>query len=191
VFQTPPASPAVLKDPKTFALGFDMQREARGIFATARPFAESSMSFMTPPDATRLSALKRSGGKLLVYHGTADAVFSSTDTASWYEALTTTHGGDATNFARYFPVPGMNHCRGGPATDQFDLLTALVKWVEEGEAPDGVVASARGPGNVGGTNAELPAAWAPDRTRPLCAYPRIARYTGSGDIERAESFSCR
>ncbi len=81
----------------------------------------------------------------------------------------------------------MGHCSGGPATDQFDMLSALVDWVENGDAPARVIASARGAGNVGGVNAEVPASWAADRTRPLCAYPRIARYRG-GDPERAESF---
>jgi feruloyl esterase len=91
---------------------------------------------------------------------------------------------------RLFHVPGMNHCSGGPATDQFDLLSALVAWVERGEAPDHVVAKARGAGNPGGVNPELPAGWAPDRTRPLCAYPSVATYQ-SGDPERAASFACR
>jgi feruloyl esterase len=99
-------------------------------------------------------------------------------------------GGDASNFAKLYRVPGMGHCSGGPATDQFDMLTPLVNWVEKGEAPDSVVASARGAGNAGGVNADLPAGWAADRTRPLCAYPKVARYSGSGSQEVAESFRC-
>jgi hypothetical protein len=86
-------------------------------------------------------------------------------------------------------VPGMNHCSGGPATDQFDMLTQLVNWVEKAEAPEQVVARARGAGaNV--VNAELPAAWSAGRTRPLCAYPKVARHNG-GEMESAASFSCR
>jgi feruloyl esterase len=84
----------------------------------------------------------------------------------------------------------MGHCGSGPSTDQYDLLTPLVEWVEKGRAPERVVAAARGLGNPGGVNPDVPAAWAPDRTRPLCAYPRIARYQG-GNVERAESFACR
>lgn len=190
VFQSPPASPEMLKDTRAFALGFDVNRDAAKIFATSGPYSESSMSFMTPPRPTQLDALKRSGGKLLVYHGTSDPVFSSDDTAAWYDGLRAANAGDASGFARYYPVPGMNHCRGGPSTDQFDMLGALVNWVEKGEAPAAIVASARGAGNRGGVNAELPANWAPDRTRLLCPHPQVAMYKGSGDTERADSFRC-
>ena len=71
------------------------------------------------------------------------------------------------------------------------MLEPLVQWVEQGTAPDGVIASARGPGNAGGVNGEVPAGWAADRTRPLCPYPKVARYNGSGSIESAASFSCQ
>jgi len=88
-------------------------------------------------------------------------------------------------------VPGMNHCSGGPSTDQFDMLTPLVNWVEKGQAPEGLVASARGAGNAAGANPNVPADWAANRTRPLCAYPQVARYNGTGDINSASSFSCK
>jgi feruloyl esterase len=84
----------------------------------------------------------------------------------------------------------MGHCSGGPATDQFDPLTPLIKWVEHGIEPGSLVAQARGPGNSGGANADVPASWSPTRTRPLCAYPQEARYTGRGDVERASSWRC-
>jgi feruloyl esterase len=71
------------------------------------------------------------------------------------------------------------------------MLSALVAWVEGGQAPDRVIASARGAGNPGGVNTGLPAGWAPNRTRPLCPYPAIAIYNGSGSIESADSFTCR
>ena len=140
---------------------------------------------------------------MIVYHGVSDPIFSVDDTTAWYRTLKRSgegHGGrhgrddDDDRFSdvvRLFHVPSMGHCSGGPATDQFDMLSALVDWVENGHAPPvRVIASARGAGNVGGVNAEVPASWAADRTRPLCAYPRIARYRG-GDPERAESFVCR
>ena len=95
----------------------------------------------------------------------------------------------AATLARLFLVPGMNHCSGGPATDQFDALTPLVRWVEQGEVPAQLVASARGAGNPGGVNAELPAGWAPGRTRLLCPWPQVARHAG-GDLESATSFRC-
>jgi feruloyl esterase len=97
---------------------------------------------------------------------------------------------DASEFARLYLVPGMGHCAGGPATDQFDMLSALVKWVERGDAPDQVVATARGTGNLGDVNAEVPADWAADRTRPLCPWPKVARYKGRGSIESAKNFKC-
>jgi len=144
-----------------------------------------------PPDPTNLARLRDRGAKMLVYHGVSDTIFSPDDTANWYDGLTKNNGGDASNFARFYRVPGMNHCSGGPATDQFDMLTPLVNWVEKGQAPDSLVASARGAGNAGGVNADVPAAWSPSRTRPLCAYPKVARYKGSGSVESADNFSCQ
>jgi feruloyl esterase len=85
----------------------------------------------------------------------------------------------------------MNHCSGGPAADQFDLLGPLVRWVEEGVAPQAITARVRGAGNPGGANPELPADWSADRTRPLCAYPTVARYRGQGSTEDARHFSCQ
>ena len=83
----------------------------------------------------------------------------------------------------------MNHCSGGPSADQFDALEHLVKWVETGAAPERIIANVRG---VGATaNKELPAEWSATRSRPLCAYPAVARYDGKGDVEAAESFVCR
>ena len=93
--------------------------------------------------------------------------------------------GDAKSFVRFYPIPGMAHCSGGPATDRIELFAALVDWVEKGKATDTPIASARA------DNAELPPSWSKERTRPLCNWPLVARYNGSGDLEKAESFSCR
>ncbi|MDM0012383.1 tannase/feruloyl esterase family alpha/beta hydrolase [Variovorax sp. J22P168] len=172
-----------------FALGFDMDRDAPLIDATDGLYRESAMTFMSPPNATQLAQLRARGAKMMVYHGTSDPVFSADDTAAWYQGLQQRNGGDASGFVRYFPVPGMNHCSGGPATDQFDMLGPLVDWVEQGQAPDSVIASARGPGTAV-VNPELPASWSARRTRPLCPYPLVARYQG-GDAESAASFACR
>ena len=147
------------------------------------------MTFMTPPERTRLDELRRNGGKLLVYHGTADPVFSSNDTAAWYEALGASHRGRQSSFARFFAVPGMNHCSGGPAADQFDALEHLVAWVGKGAAPERIVAIVRGAG-ANMENKELPAGWSAMRSRPLCPDPAVARYDGKGDQESAESFVC-
>jgi feruloyl esterase len=142
------------------------------------------MEFMTPPNPTDLSTLKNRGAKLLVIHGTSDAVFSPLDTVNWYKGLQGANSGDASNFARLFLVPGENHCGGGPTTDKFDTLDALVDWVEGGVAPESITASVRA------ENTELPASWAEDRTRPLCPYPLVAKYVGTGSIEDAANFSC-
>jgi len=189
VFQTPPGGDDANKDPRTFAMNYDVAKNAGTIYATSGSFTESSMAFMTPP-ASDLGPLKRRGAKMMVYHGVADGVFSTDDTVAWYEGLGKAHGGDAADFARLYLVPGMNHCRGGMSTDQFDMLSDLVAWVEQGRAPDRVVAQARGATNAV-PNPELPAAWAADRTRPLCPWPKVARYKGTGDVERADNFECR
>jgi poly(3-hydroxybutyrate) depolymerase len=162
--------------------------------ATSGVYQESGVALMTPPGNSKpenLSALRTRGGKMILYHGVSDPIFSADDTRQWFERLNQVQAGKADQFARYFPVPGMNHCRGGPATDQMDLLTPLVRWVENGEAPQALVASVRGKGNLAGDNAELPADWSPTRTRPLCAYPGTARYKGQGNVEDASNFECR
>ena len=187
-FTTPPQSASVLSQLSAYALNFSMDNDAPKIFATGGVYGESAWSFMTPPDETNLSALKQRGAKLMVYHGTSDPVFSSNDTTDWYQRLTAANGGDASNFARLYTIAGMNHCSGGPSTDQFDMLTPLVAWVEQGKAPDSVVATARDASNVV-PNTDVPAAWGAGRTRPLCPYPKVARYQG-GDVNAASSFAC-
>lgn len=147
---------------------------------------------MTPPNPSRLDTLRDRGGKMIVVHGASDGVFSVDDTKAWYDALDASYKKEEANrFARLFLVPGMGHSRGGPATDQYDALSALIAWVEGGEAPDRIVASARGIGNPGGSNTELPVGWSPTRTRPLCPYPLVARCFKSGDPEVADSFACK
>lgn len=192
IWQVPPTtdSLATFNGPN-FSLTSNIDTLVSKVNATNATYTESALSFMTPPNPSNLSALKSRGAKMMLYHGTNDPIFSSDDTTAWYDALRSANGGDASNFARFYRVPGMNHCSGGPATDQFDMLTPLVDWVEKGQAPERVVASARGPGNAGGVNIDVPAAWSASRTRPLCPYPQVARYQGSGDIENAANFSCR
>jgi feruloyl esterase len=125
-----------------------------------------------------LSAFHAHGGKLIVPHGASDPVFSINDTLAWYGEVQRREHGHAADFARVFPVPGMAHCGGGMATDNFDAFAALVDWVEKGHAPDRISASA-GSGTP----------W-PGRSRPLCAYPKVARYVGHGSTEQAENFRC-
>ncbi|WP_186128081.1 tannase/feruloyl esterase family alpha/beta hydrolase [Burkholderia gladioli] len=189
-FMTPPKRAATLANLAGFALGFDMDADAPAIFATNGTYTQSAWSFMTPPDETNLSALKSRGAKMFVYHGTGDPVFSFDDTRDWYERVAQANGGSAADFVRFYPVPGMNHCSGGPAADQFDMLTPLVAWVEQGQAPAAIVAAARDATNAV-PNADVPASWGVGRTRPLCPYPQVARYNGSGDLSSAANFSCR
>ncbi|MTV36994.1 tannase/feruloyl esterase family alpha/beta hydrolase [Duganella radicis] len=179
VFTTPPS---VLPDgdqaAADFQSAFDFDRDAARIYAVNAVFKRSGWQDVgaRSPD---LSAFQRRGGRLIVPHGDSDAVFSLNDTLSWYREVDARAKGKAASFVRVFPVPGMCHCMGGPATDNYDAFGALVAWVESGKAPDQIIATA-GPASP----------W-PGRERPLCAYPQVARYTGRGDPEKAASFECR
>ncbi|MRW91066.1 tannase/feruloyl esterase family alpha/beta hydrolase [Duganella sp. FT80W] len=190
IWQAPPEDPTTFNGP-VFALTGDLASMLTKVGATTSVYTESGLSFMLPPTPTNLATLKNRGAKVIAYHGTSDPIFSSDDTVAWYKGLRDANSGDASNFAQLFLVPGMNHCAGGPAADQFDMLTPLVKWVEQGTAPDSVTASVRGAGNAGGVNSDLPSSWSATRTRPLCAYPKAAKYKGSGSIEDAANFSCQ
>ncbi|MDW6004532.1 tannase/feruloyl esterase family alpha/beta hydrolase [Vibrio mangrovi] len=194
VFMTPPYEhPEELETPegaRKFALNFDIDNNVHRIFKTTDVYRDSSMSFMTPPDETNLSRLKYSGGKMMVIIGDADAMFSSKDTEVWYDKVRARNY-DARSFVRFFRIPGMGHTRSGIAADQYDSIDKLVEWVEQGIAPDSFITQARGEGNPGGVNREIPADWAADRTRPICAYPNVAVYSGFGDSEKADSFVCK
>jgi hypothetical protein len=128
---------------------------------------------------TNLSTFSAHGGKLLFYHGMSDQAFSAMDTLDYYLRMAKANGGtdQVRNWSRMYLVPGMYHCRGGEfALDNFDLLTAAVDWVEKGTAPESVVATGKA---------------FPNRSRPLCAYPKYAHYKGEGDPEDAKNFECR
>ena len=191
IWGAPPANPATFNG-AAYALTTPVDTKLTAVAATNATYPESGLSFMQPVQPTKLDTLKNRGAKVMVYHGVSDAIFSVDDTTNWYEGLRSANGGDASNFARYYRVPGMSHCAVGPATEQFDMLTPLVNWVEKGVAPDSVLASARGAGNAVGVNPDVPASWSPNRTRPLCAYPKVARLkVGATDLEKADSFSCQ
>ena len=190
VFQTPPAPASTLSNLRNFALNFDMLRDAPKIFAANATYSESSISFTTPP-TNDLNPLRLRGGKIMIYHGVSDGTFSPEDTARWYDGVQNASPDAAASFAKLYLVPGMNHCGAGPAADQFDLLTPLVQWVEQGKAPAGLIASVRSNGNPGGANVDVPSAWSSNRTRPLCEYPKTSEYSGVGSIEDARSFICK
>ena len=191
IFQVPPNA-AMVSDTRAFAFNYNFDTDFPRLTATNATFTENSLQFMTPPTPSRLDTLRDRGAKMIVIHGVSDGPFANDDTRRWYESVmaANTNGG-ADRFVRFYRVPGMNHSSGGTATDQYDALDSLIQWVESGVAPDTIVASARGAGNAGGVNAELPVDWSPTRTRPLCPYPLVARYDGVGDIERAASFGCK
>lgn len=134
---------------------------------------------LTDTTWTNLNTFSAHGGKLLFYHGMSDQAFSAMDTLDYYQRMAKANGGmdKVETWSRMFLVPGMYHCRGGEfALDNFDLLTALVNWVEKGEEPDSVVATGKA---------------FPGRSRPLCAYPKYAYYKGQGNPDDAGNFECR
>jgi feruloyl esterase len=129
----------------------------------------------TIPD---LTAVKMRGGKIIHYHGWADPGVSAKMSVNYYEAAMKTMGEKETkDFYRFFPVPGMFHCGGGPGCGNVDWLSAIVDWVENGKAPTMLIG-----GHVEGGKTT--------RTRPICMYPSEAIYKGNGSIDAAENFSC-
>jgi len=128
-------------------------------------------------DWTNLSTFRGRGGKLIFLHGVSDPWFSAQESVRYYEQLGRDNAGvPLAEWSRLFLVPGMGHCGGGARTlDQFDMLTAVVDWVESGRAPERVVATGKS---------------APGESRPLCPYPRHAQYPGSGDAHEAANYNC-
>ena len=146
----------------------------------------------TDPD---LSAFRKRGGKLILYHGWSDAAIAPQNTIDYYTTVTAKMGAEQTRtFARLFMVPGMQHCGGGSGPNTFgqfsvssgdadlDMDAALERWVEKGVAPERIVA-AKHKSDVDPSSAVV-------RTRPLCAYPLVARYQGSGSTDDAANFTC-
>jgi hypothetical protein len=125
-----------------------------------------------------LSSFANNGGKQIFYHGVSDPWFSAMDTVSYYQNMSAANGGLQTvdKWSRLFLVPGMGHCQGGATTlDNFDMLSAIVEWVENGEAPAAIIATGRS---------------MPGVSRPLCPHPQYAHYSGAGASTAAESFTC-
>lgn len=172
----------VFQDAKWDWRSFDWDRDVATVKARVGPLVDS-----VDPD---LRAFQRHGGKLILYHGLADPIGNAYDTVNYYKAVS--HKVPNTpDFARLFLSPGMGHCRGGIGLNTFDAIGALENWVEKGQAPDQILASAKGlESKTGGlaTTAEVTAG--NDRTRPLCAYPKQAKYKGSGSIDDARNFTC-
>jgi feruloyl esterase len=130
-------------------------------------------------DPSKLGKLFARGGKIFYYHGWNDPAITPLSAIDYYDKAVAANGGRSKTDGsmRLFMVPGMGHCGGGEGPNTFDKLDVVVKWVEQGKAPDQVIASHATNGHV-------------DRTRPLCPYPQVARYKGSGSTDEAQNFSC-
>ena len=160
----------VFGDPAWDPRSFDFDKDVAA--------ADSAMAAINAnnPD---LKAFQARGGKLVMYSGWADPVVPPGDVVRYYDAARQSMGGTSVtqNFFRLFMVPGMGHCGGGPGPAAFDALDALDKWVTARAAPDKIVASHASNGSV-------------DRTRPLCPYPQVARWNGTGSTDDAKQFAC-
>ena len=162
LYATPP-------DPTLTLMTLDFERDPLRLAAFHRVFGSA--------DDVLLKPFLQRGGKLMLVHGMADPVFSALETVDYQQRVSAAHGEvAASRFVRTFLVPGMNHCAGGPATDAFDGLSAIVEWVEQARPPERLPAR----GSTG----------LPGISRPLCVYPKISRYKG-GDKSSADSFECR
>ncbi len=159
--------------PANVSLQIDVDREAEAAASNPQARVSDTASW------TNLNTFSSHGGKLLFYHGVSDPWFSALDTIDYYERMASANGGmdQVQGWSRLFLSPGMGHCSGGQAAlDSFDLLSAVVDWVENGTAPNAVTATGRA---------------FPDRSRPLCAYPQHPHYKGQGDPQDAKNFECR
>ena len=150
--------------------------------------AQDRMGALVAAENPDLSAFKARGGKLIIYHGWADAAITPYATIQYYDAVRKTLGVKAADtFTRLYMVPGMSHCLGGPGPNSFDMLATLDGWVDGGKAPDAVIAAKTNNDYAG--LIDMPAKTL--KTRPLCAYPKVARWDGKGTPDTAASFSCK
>jgi feruloyl esterase len=147
-------------------------------------------------NSSDLGEFRQHGGKLIMYHGWADPLIPSPSSINYFNALVgndghgfqqASFGGNRNpslartqSYARLFMVPGMYHCSGGPGPNTFDALTPLLNWVEAGVAPETIVATKF-------VNDTPPAV---QMTRPLCVFPKVAKYSGSGSTSIAANFTC-
>jgi len=160
----------VYGDPQWDWRGSNLERDAARAHAIDKDVDE-----LNP----HLSAYAERGGKLLIYHGWADQQVAPGASVEFYNSVVNLDGDGqkASNWIRLFMVPGMAHCSGGEGPDTFDKIGVLEQWVEHGIPPSRIVATHYTEGQV-------------DRQRPLCPYPQVARYNGTGKIDDASSFTC-
>jgi len=146
-------------------------------FDADRDIAAADRKFAATLNATdpNLKPFEEGGGKLILYHGWSDPAIPPVNAIHYYEDVQSKMGAAPTaSFVRLYMAPGVQHCGGGPGPGNFigNMETALEQWVENGKAPDTIIAKGA------------------ERTRPLCPYPQVARYKGSGSIDDAANFSC-
>ena len=125
-----------------------------------------------------LSAFRKRGGKLILYHGWNDTAISAGNTINYYQSVLAKMGGDQGDWVRLFMAPGMGHCQGGVGPSQVNWMSALERWRQSGQPPDRIEAARLVDGRV-------------EMTRPLCPYPQVARYTGAGSTNDASNFVCK
>ena len=161
----------VFKDPKWDWKTFNFDTDV-----TRGNLPENVVMNATDPN---MKAFFSHGGKLLLYHGWSDNQVPTLNTIKYYNNVVEAMGGaaNASKNIRLFLEPGMGHCRGGEGPNVFDKMGALEQWVEQGKAPERLNASHITDGKV-------------DRTRPLCPYPQVAKYKGTGSIDDAANFVC-
>ena len=154
---------------------------------------ERVAKYLNSTDAD-LSAFEKRGGKLILYHGWADAAIPAVNAIQYYDSVNKKLGpAKAASFVRLYMVPGMQHCSGGAGTSSFGQLgtpdgdrfhsldAALEAWVEQGSAPAEIIAAKH---KTGDPKSEVV------RTRPLCPWPMTAKYKGTGSTDDAANFSC-
>jgi pimeloyl-ACP methyl ester carboxylesterase len=177
IYTTPPT---VSPDMRSYLFSSNLDTEYQKTLTSAGSYKRSGVEF-TNSDSPNMDAFMRHGGKLIIYAGAADQAFPSPDAAAYMDTVFARYGkARADDFVRLFIVPGWGHVL--PDTNsvmQTDLLEVITQWVERERAPEYVMASAR-------SNS----AW-PGRTRPICTYPQVTIYKGSGSIEDGTNFTCK
>ena len=160
----------VMKDQAWDLTTFDLERDL------PRAMAADVGEFMTTKADLREFFAR--GGKLMLWHGWTDGMIPAQNTVDYYESVLAASGAQARNGMRLFMLPGVDHCDGGEGADQFVALAAIDAWVESGKAPERIVARKQLKDGV-------------TRSRPLCAYPQVARYKGTGSTDDESNFECR
>ncbi len=151
--------------------------------------AHRDLAAVLDSDNPDLSAFAKRGGRLIMYHGWADAAIPAQATIAYYGRVRASLGETrAQSMVRLFMVPGMGHCLTGPGPNTFDTLASLEGWTEHGTAPQSIVAKKFGNDLLAYVG--LPAGPA-IKSRPLCPYPQTAQYSGKGAATDAANFSCK